>query len=207
MQPDWLQNLANLPWTLQLVLASGYCSYLLAYVGMRQHHTAIDTLFASLAFGLVALVVVSLPLAWTDLVAGIAAFIASLLVAVLWRKWMRPSLRKILRAWNYSWADDSTRAWDRLLEDTEYGPTQLTVELVDGRFLYCTSTYTVANWPHGPYVLGTSGDVLMYVNSSEGTDGIVRPVDGLSDPAWGELLTYIPAREIRKLSVRLLPTA
>ena len=46
--------LLNLPWQIQLSLASGYAAYLLCYVGIRAKHTAVDVTFLTLTFGLIA---------------------------------------------------------------------------------------------------------------------------------------------------------
>jgi len=46
--------LLNLPWNIQIALASGYAAYLLGYRGVRAAHKAIDIAFITLVFGLVA---------------------------------------------------------------------------------------------------------------------------------------------------------
>ena len=36
-------ELLNLPWQIQVSLASGYAGYMLAYTGMRENHRTIDS--------------------------------------------------------------------------------------------------------------------------------------------------------------------
>lgn len=202
MDPELIQKITALPWSLQIVMASGFCGYLVAYVGIRYGHKTTDTVFLSLAFGLVASLVISLPLQVPLQVKAALAFGASLLAGVLWRTVMRSFVRDILRKLNYSWSDDSLSAWDRLQEDSKNSPTQLTVEMDDGRYLFCTDTKRVMNLPFGPYVLGASGDVLMYVDRSINKQGEEREVPGTFSDDWGNLVTYIPKEHIRKIALR-----
>ena len=58
--------------------------------------------------------------------------------------------------------------------------------------------------PMGPYVLGWTGDALLYVDQSISADGNVKIVEDAFDDNWGNLLTYIPKDEIRKISIRYL---
>lgn len=205
LDAETLTDLAALPWQLQLVLASGYVGYLLAFVGIRHTHKAADTVFGTLAFGLFALAALALvPASWHWAVAGGLAISAALLAAVLWRWIVRGLLRRALRDSGYSWADDTPSAWDRLLEGEYKGVRQLTVELEDGRYLYCTEAERVGELPYGPFILGTSGDVLLYVDKSKSAKGeIVDHTETVFDDDWGNLLTYVPKDSIRKIAIRI----
>ncbi len=204
LDPSNLTALAALPWQLQLVLGSGYIAYLLAFVGIRHTHKAADTVFGTLAFGLFSLATLALLPATVHWIAGAAlAIVAALCAAIIWRWIVRRQLRKALRWSGYSWADDTPSAWDRLLECEYKGVTQLSVELDYGRYLHSTEAKRLEKLPYGPFVLGTSGDILMYVDQRESAGGEVDQVDGVFDDAWGDLLTYIPAGNIKALSIRL----
>ena len=50
MNPDLLK----VPIAIQIALAGGYLAYLVAYAGIRQHHTTADATFRSIVFGLAA---------------------------------------------------------------------------------------------------------------------------------------------------------
>ncbi|MFI8667133.1 hypothetical protein ACIGGE_11915 [Qipengyuania sp. NPDC077410] len=201
-----LSDIAALPWQLQLVLASGYCAYLVAFVGLKHTHKAADTIFGTLAFGLVALALLGLiPATVHWLLTGAIAFGASVIAAVLWRWMIRQRLRDLFRNSGYSTADNTPSAWDRLLEGGYKGATQLTVELEDGRYLYCSDAERAGKHPFGPFILGTSGDVLLYVDSSKNADG--KELDHTAAAfagEWGNLLTYVPSSSIRKLSIRII---
>ena len=200
-----LSDIAALPWQLQFVLASGYCAYLLAFVGIRHTHKAADTVFGTLAFGLIAFATLALmPRSVHWLAAGASAFGISLAAAALWRKLIRDWLREKLRDTGYTSADDSPRAWDRLIEGGYRGVTQLTVELEDGRQFYCTDAVALKGKPYAPFVLGTSGDVLMYADEAKNPEETSsHSAEGVFSESWGNLLTYIPANQIKRLAIRI----
>lgn len=202
MDAELIRKLADLPWQLQLVASSGYCAYLLAYRGIRQNHKAADVLFLGLAFGLIAWAILSISSSLIVSAQITFVFLGTLTGAVLWRKFFRGWIEIIFRKTSYSWSDDSQSAWERMLQE-QFTPTQITVELKNGRYLYCTDTSIVGNLPFGPYVLGADGDVIMYVDQSE-VPGEPSETHIPIDATWGNLLTYIPKDEIRKIAIRNL---
>ena len=203
VDPEYLKRLTSLPWELQLVLAAGYCAYLTAYVGIRHHHRTTDTIFASLTFGLIAYSALFAMSAYSVPSRIAIALVSAVGAGIIWRVVGRSLLKWIFRKTRYSWADDTPSAWEYLQENSRYGPTQLTVETDDGWTLYCTSAARADKMAFGPFVLGTSGDVLMYVDKSRSPDGEERDLEGVFDDAWGDLATYVPKDRIRTLSIRL----
>lgn len=201
MDPQDLVAITGWPLQYQTVLVAGYCAYLLASVGTRHSHKAADTIFGTLAFGLPALAVwIFLPglkPGW----AFVLSFAVSISIAVLWRTVIKEAIRRFLKHTGYLWADDSDSAWQWLTQNSNFGPTQLTVELTDGRYLYCSDAHAVRDYPFGPYVLGESGDVLMYVDKSKSGDK-VNTIDNVHVDGWGQLVTYVPKEQIRKIAIR-----
>jgi len=205
MDAELLKKAVDLPWQIQVVLASGFCAYITAYRGIRQSHNGTDTVFLALAFGLIASVLLWLTEPLITPVQIALTLLGTVIAGMVWRKGVRPQLSVLLRRRGYSWSDDTKSAWERLLQE-QYTPTQLTVELKDGRHLYCTDTSRFGKAPLGPYILGASGDVIMYVDKTEQTDG--KEVDhvAIDDPDWGVLLTYIPKDEVKRIAIRNLPS-
>lgn len=206
MDPKTLTDLSALPWTTQLVLASGYCGYLVAYVGIRYNHKAADTIFSSLAFGLVALLCLAIPFPVVTWAKGIAAFMSSIAMGVLWRAWLREAIRELANKLHYSWADGTQSAWDRVQENSKYPPSQLAVETQDGWTFYCTDAHKVMDLPFGPFILGTNGDVLMYVDKSEAPGKEPADVEGVFDE-WGSQITYLPKDRIARIAIRFTSSA
>lgn len=206
MNAETLQKLAGLPWGLQIVLGCGYVAYLLAYVGIRHHHKPVDAVFLTIAFGLPALLALSFTQKNSVAVQIVSAMIAAAMPAIIWRALGRHVLRWIFRKLRYSYADDTLSAWDHLNEDNRHFPTQLTVETADGFQHHCTNASLCRDLPFGPFVLGTNGDVLMYVDQSEGPTASERDVkQGVIDNVHGHYITYFPASQIRRIGIRYAP--
>ncbi len=205
MDAETISKLAKLPWDIQIVLGSGYLAYLLAYVGIRQHHKPVDAVFLTIAFGLVALASLWVtPLLILPARLGVA-LAASLLAAVLWRKIGRQAVRAMLRSAGYSWADDTSSAMDHLQENSTHHPRQICVETADGHTFICSDTAPVGGLPFGPYIIGCSGDVLMYADHSHAAGDDPKPVEGMNDAEWGANITYIPANQVRRIAIRFAP--
>lgn len=205
MDPDQIKQLADLPWDLQIVLGSGYCAYRLSYVGMRHYHQTADTIFSTIAFGMMALITLWLCSQLIRPAAAIIAFGTALITGVIWRAIFRNLIRRLFSHLGYSWADETPSAWDRLHESTDRSFTQISVETEDGWQFHCTDAHQAASLPHGPCILGTSGDIIMYADETEEPGGLRKSVDNLNDPAWGAQLTYIPKDRIRAIRIRLSP--
>lgn len=206
MDPDTISKLANLPWNLQIVLGSGYLSYMLAYYGLRHGHKTMDAVSITIVFGLIALVALtSVPsVIWPVRIA--IAVSASLVSAIAWRSFGRTALRELLRFLHYSWADDTNSAWEHLLEYNASEPMQLTVETNDGWQFFCTDTSKLKGLALTPFVLGTSGDVLMYADHTQSPESeeASPKLDTFNDQ-YGSNITYLPASQIKRVVVRYLP--
>ena len=202
MEPDTLSKIANLPWNLQTVLASGYIAYLTAYVGLRQNHKTADLVFNSLAFGMVAALSIWMTPALNQPAKMAVAFASTVVAGMVWRAKLRETVRQFFRWSGYSWSDDTNSALEHLLEYSKTPPWQLSVETDDGTFCYSTDLSRTGDFAFGPYVLGTNGDVLMYVDAREDAKGNRTEHDWMSDPEKGDLVTYIPANRIRSIGIR-----
>lgn len=198
-------DLIQLPWEIQTVLAGGYCAYLVSYVGIRSRHKAADTVFASLAFGVFGIAALEAAAEFPQWIRIVLAFAVPVLVGVGWRLLGRVAWRQVLRSLDYSWADDTESAWERLQADTSCLHRQISVLRSDGTWLYCQDTMSTDGHPFAPAIFGSNGDVLMYVDRTETAAGLVKDIDGVHDPEWGSLITYIPADQIKQISFRLKP--
>ena len=200
---DWL--LAT--WQLQVALGSGYAAYMIAYTGIRSHHQTIDTTFRTIAFGLVATaVLLSVSAAMWKPATIAAAFLATVTSGILWRRWGMTGWSNLLRYLDLTWSDDTPSAWAKFSQDQDHYVTQLTVVTTDGRVLVCDDTRPFERSPQGPCVLGTSGDLTMYVTHSKavGEANLVES-DSPDLEGWGARLTYVPAGKIERLEIRRSP--
>lgn len=197
------KNLLNLPWQIQLSLGSGYLAYLIAYAGIRQHHTATDAIFRTVAFGLAATAV----LLWAPLEHGlleIAALASALATGALWR-WKGMAMTKTaLGVANVTWSDDIPSAWLSITAmRTDVRPSQIAVDLDNGRTLVCDDTRRFAKAPYGPCVFGLDGSVALYVTAEMRPDNTWLEKLDVEHPFDGPRLTYIPASAIKRVEMRL----
>ena len=203
MAGDDVKELIDLSWQLQLALGSGYLAYLISYAGVRDHHTAADAVFRAIAFGLIA----NILLAWDPFSqpGNIAcAFLATIFAGALWRWRIGRWARYVLRWSNISWADDIPTAWLSITAlSTDARPTQIAVELLDGRILLCEDTRPFADAPHGPYTLGLDGSAAIYVTAEMRPNGEWIEKQDARHETEGDLITYIPAPQIKRVDFRL----
>ncbi|MGB8363524.1 MAG: hypothetical protein ACLQUZ_01290 [Rhizomicrobium sp.] len=200
------ETILNLPWQIQVVLAGGYAGYLLAYVGIRDGHRTVDTVFVALVFGVVASATLAVFETYPHLLAGTLAFIAPCVAAVVWRRFGRGVLHKLLRRWDVSWADDTPSAWAKFQENSDDRMSQIAVELDDYTWLECEELADFENAPFGPVYLGTRGDIALYVTRVKKKGEDARSQDTVRNPDFGDRITYVPASRIRRVTMRFKKT-
>ncbi|HEX8553791.1 MAG TPA: hypothetical protein VF695_03700 [Sphingomonas sp.] len=191
------------PWQIQVALGSGYAAYMAAYTGVRNHHQAVDTTFRAIAFGLVAtLVLMIIPASRPVLSIG-GAFVATVIVGLLWRRFGMSLWEGALRNLNVSWGDDTPTAWMRTIADQRHYITQVAVQTSDGTWLRCDDAQRFNGAPGGPCTLGTTGDILLYVTKIRDVNG-ERDFDA-EDANYGFQAAYVPAGQIRQINIRRRP--
>ena len=105
-------EILDLPLAIQVILGSGYAAYLLAFSGLRGHHTPTDVIFRTLALGLApAAVLASFPMEQHGvIVPGAIAFSCAIFLGAAWRLVGSRLVRQLLRLMNISWSDDLPNA-------------------------------------------------------------------------------------------------
>lgn len=197
-------DLLKLSFPLQVAIASGYLAYLIAYAGIRQHHTVADALLKSFVFGFIASAVFSLGPPGA-LGTSIVAFVLPLAAAILWRWLGIRAWAWLVRRYGISWADDIPTAWLSVTATrTDFSPSQVCVETLDGRLLLCENTRDFADAHQGPVTFGLSGDLAFYVTAERRADGEWIDKSDVCHPREGDLLTYLPASQIKRVELRYL---
>lgn len=198
------ETLLSLPWQIQASLASGYAAYLLAYMGIRFGHSSVDAVFVTLVFGLIATGVMWLLRAFDPIYYVPAAFAATIVVAVLWRRFFRDWLYALLYWMKVTWSNDDPSALATIINDIHSPITQAAVELDDGTWLMCNYAYKFKDAPFNPVILGPNGDVALYLTHEERKGEPVRELATVHDENYGDRITYIPAARIRRITLRHL---
>lgn len=197
-------NVFNLPWATLVTLASGYMGYFIAHLGTRDHHKQIDVAFSTLVFGFVAAFGYQVARHSGDslLLSALFAVVVACVAGSIWRVWGRRCLTWVLRAADIAHTDDVPSAWLTLFTATDIRATQLSVRLKDGTTLLCEDLSRFAGKPSGPFVFGSTGDILMYVTDMKEKDGEWEPQEDVDYADWGTVITHIPAAEISRVRFR-----
>jgi hypothetical protein len=199
-------DLLNQPWEIQLILASGYAAYVVAYTGLRERQKTVDIAFISLVFSVLATLILALSLPRVGpIAAGLSAFVGSLVGGVLWRKFGRPIVRWALREADVTWSDDDPSALATLSGSTDFYVTQIAVLLDDGTWLRCDNARQFSGSPFGPCQLGPNGDVALYLTHEEPAQGEAKALTSVRDSYYGDRITYVPAARIKRITIRHVP--
>ncbi|MAZ32859.1 MAG: hypothetical protein CMO06_06905 [Thalassospira sp.] len=203
-----MQELIELSWQTQIVIVSGYLSYVLAYSGMRSEHKTIDSVSIVLCFGGLGLLIIHTidPLIGEDfrfenVVLGISGVVVPIIFAVLWRKLFRENFGKFWRWTGVSEEDGLPTAWNTLIQKRGLLYTQINVTTKDGRVLESWPLEPFNNDPNGPCVLGADGSIGMYVTHITEVGEERREVRKLRDDN-GIRITYIPKDQIAEVDLR-----
>lgn len=207
-----MSNLTNTEWLLatwqlQVAIGSGYTAYMIAYIGIRSHHQPIDTTFRTIAFSVVSTAIMLWLSDLSQATVIAAAFGGTVLAGLLWRRFGMGLWEAVLRFLDVSWADDTPSAWARMSADQRHYITQLSVLTTEGVRLRCQDAKQCSDLPLGPCVLGTNGDVLMYVTHIKRPGEEERESEHLRHGGYGARMTYLPTSAIKQLEVRRKPIA
>ena len=192
----------NLPWQIQVSLASGYAAYLIAYIGIRFAHTSVDTLFISLAFGLFTTGAMWVMRAIDPIYSVPAAFLFTIAIAILWRAFARGWFYSALYALNITWSNDDPSALATISANSKHRISQIGVQLDDGTWLTCRHADRFRDAPFRPMTIGPSGDIALYLTHEEPPGQPETELTTVRDDKWGDRLTYIPAARIKRITIR-----
>jgi hypothetical protein len=194
-------ELLKVPVAIQIALAAGYLAYLVAYAGIRQHHTAADATFKSIIFS----TATSAVLLWKPFVPYVneaVAVLAALACGLVWRSVGIKASQSVLRSTGISWADDVPNAWLTITAlRTDLRPSQIAVDIEGGRTLCCDDTTVFADAPYGPCVYGLDGSIAFYVTAERRPDGRWTEHTDIRT-TQGDRLTYVPASAIKRVEIR-----
>lgn len=197
------EKLLALPWQIQIAIGSGYAAYLIAYAGIRDHHKATDITFRSIAFGMVATLIILITDGSPKWIGLPLAFAFTVFAGAVWRRFGIALTRKAMRDTDVSWSDDTPSAWATVTVcNAKHFVSQISVQLEDGTWLRCIDTRPFTEKPFGPMTIGVNGDVALYVTHEESPDGSQTEVVDVIMDYWGARITYVPASKIRRVAIR-----
>lgn len=200
-------DLQGLPWAILVTLAAGYMGYFIANAGINEHHKPTEVTFATLAFGFIGAAVYQAVILWAGFNAYFAAFpcvVCTVSVGALWRKWGHKWLYRFLRNYNISWSDNTCSAWQQLLSE-QYPVYEVIVYLKTGIQLRSQNIMQFEGKASSPCVFGRQGDMILYVTHYRLKDKKWTENKHVTDPTYGDMVTYIPADQIARVKIRRSP--
>jgi hypothetical protein len=203
MNPD----LMKLPWQIQAALASGYATYALSYIGLRDQQRPIDVAFLSLVFSVPATLIFWLLAPKGPFLLIPIAFVASIGSGIIWRRFIRPFVFPILRKLDVTWSNDDPSALATIVNNRKFPVTQIAVLLDDGTWLRCDDACKFDGTPFAPYLLGLNGDVALYLTHEELAGGELKALATVRDSFYGDRITYVPASRVKRITIRHKSTA
>ncbi|WP_231621803.1 hypothetical protein, partial [Sphingomonas sp. 37zxx] len=106
----------------------------------------------------------------------------------------------VLRELNVSWTDDIPTAWLSITAtETDISPTQIVVDLDNGRTLMCEDTRPFVGAPSASCVYGLDGSIAFYVTAERPAGGDWVDRTEIRHSIEGDMLTYVPASSINRL--------
>lgn len=209
---EQVKLLLDLPFDVLAMLAAGYLSYRLAYIGRDVHHSPIDVTFISLIFAALTklyaiLIAQALDAAERPLQAELNFLIAAVIAiasAAVWRRWGQRWTFDALRASKISDHDGQPDVWHSMLARQLKGPTRLVVCLKNGTDLMCEQLARFNEAPMGPCLFGSDGSIAMYVTDVRKAGAEEWEEVAPYDPdfaIWGYEMSFIPASEIARIDV------
>lgn len=188
---------------IQTALGSGYLAYATAYAGLRENHKTEDTVFISLGFGVIAMLVYAgLTPILGEVASVVSAVSSSLICAAIWRRLGRKGWLWCMSKARVHREDGHHGSWASIVQ-ADRAVEQISVHLKGGRILYLNdrSAFSASPW-EGIY-LGGDGSVIMAVQEEEDVEGNEEIREGIVDDVFGTRLTYIPAGEISRVNIRM----
>ena len=200
-----IDSLLSLPIDTLLLLASGYLGYRLAFTGKDREHKTTDVIFISAAFAAIAKAVMMIGSAAGSLAAGLfLAAPASLLAAIIWRRWVSGWVFGILKNKQIMTHDRTETAWQSLIARDGNVIRQIVVHRTDGVSYMCKDFFHFKDMKPTPLLLGVDGSIAMPVSHWRDINETEWDTfDDVMDADWGDKITYIPASQIRSVAIRM----
>ncbi|MDX9862135.1 MAG: hypothetical protein RBS99_14580 [Rhodospirillales bacterium] len=199
-----VNDLVQLPFEIQAVLAAGYLAYRLATAGLDRSHRATDVIFQVFVYGTISYLVhnagkeAALPLP-VSVTAGIGS---ALLAAALWRALGKQAVVWVLRKMKVTRENFAPSTLDSII-DARLKWTYLSVDLVDDRRLECNITALPKGLPFQAADVDTEGNIALYVTRLVRANGEIEDFDGERpvDQYGRAHITYVPKSSIRSVRI------
>lgn len=207
-----MTDLLALTFELQVALVAGYLGFSVATAGLRHGIRTEDALFQIIVYALPAAILMHLPpeVIRDRLPENRAVYLLALLsvlatvaVALIWRRWGRGIWYRWLRRRGLSAENNMPSTWDSIIQEPGIEWHQVSVTTDDDKSYECTDTAIFSGAAIQLPDIDREGNVALYCDQITQADGTVKKMEGVDFPGWGTRLTYIPAARIKNIQIRI----
>ncbi len=192
-----LQTLLNLsnPYLTAFVL--GYIGYWIAYHGFT--YAKEERIFKIIVFMIPSLLIFQT--IGYKLYSVIACFVLSILMASIYRTYIKKWLSDLFYKLQISNEDNVDTVLNTIMQDTKIEITQVTVKLKNGTILYCDNVNNYNASGVDLFRTDKDGNIALYVERIEHADG--RTTEHTPhNKNWGDLITLVKKEEIMWIEFR-----
>ncbi|PCI86634.1 MAG: hypothetical protein COB24_08870 [Hyphomicrobiales bacterium] len=200
-----MDSLINLSLDIQIILVAGYLGFYVATVGRDGGLRPVDIGMQILVYGLLAKLATLLLAEFglnKPIYQVVGAVIASLVVAAVWRRYLRKIWAKIIRQVGIHVDDHNPSVIASILDETDALWRNVQIYTNDGK-VYESNFYKLpAGLPNNNIALDGVGNVSLYVTAlyADAHDESPLVFEG-HDPKQKCKLTYLPANIIIKMNI------
>ena len=200
-----MDALLNLSLDLQIIFAAGYLGFWVATVGIESKLRPTDIAMQILVYGLVAkLMLIALPerIYCNEVLPPILAVIASVVVGMCWRSFLRKIVTDFLKFARVHNHDHMPTVLDSIMNETNVTWEYVQVHMKDGRLFESDSYKVDNNVPLDKYVIDPEGNIAMYVTKIFQANRNEEPSTFEDDDEnLGSVLSYISADNISRIDI------
>lgn len=207
-----MTDLLALTFELQVALVAGYLGFSVGTAGLRHGIKSEDAIFQIIVYALPAAILMHLP---SDVIRdrlpenravyllALLSVLATVSVALLWRRWVRGAWYDWLRKRGLMAENNMPSTWDSIIQEPDTVWSQLSVTTDDDRIYHCTNTGLFADAAIELPDIDREGNVALYCDKLTLPDGTEKEQSTTRTEGWGDRLTYIPASRIRRVQLRV----
>ncbi|MCZ4279934.1 hypothetical protein O4H49_04035 [Kiloniella laminariae] len=208
-------KLLDLPYEVQLYLASGYLAYIVASGGLEKNHKATDTIFHALIYSVIAkiigynlvqdiLIICSAPSYLIKYIPWVTGFSIPIVLAVCWKKYLKRIIIKRLQDFKITTENYRGTTLNSIIEDDYKQLSFISIKRIDGSHFDSDLAAISYELPENSLItkncdIDEEGNIAIYVTKVTDPNGKELPIPikgGVLDENRREHLNYIPASQI-----------
>lgn len=199
-----MTDLLALTLDMQIALVAGYLGFSAATAGLKHGLRTEDGVFQILVYALPAALILQFdPESYYRPAAMVLAVGASYGMGLIWRRWLQKRWLEFLYNRGLTTEDSRPSVIDTIIHNQEVEWSQISVMLSDGTKYDLAHPENFTEALTKPVIIDKEGSIALYADHMAKPGEQLKALDHIQDGEYGDLLTYIPASQIKRLQIRL----